>query len=333
MPRLRLVAAAILALSLAATAARANESAAEIGRGGLVLKKHDGIAMRSEDLYVSASQIRVKYVFVNTTGRDIRTIVAFPLPDINWDEPRSIEHGASFPFRTTVEGAPIKAAVELRAFKGGVEHTALLKRLRVPLDASSLTATGEALDRLPPEDRQKLLALGLVRDVEESPGEHRLAPAWTLMTTFWWVQTFPAGKPLHVEHAYTPSVGDGSIRLVGDEDSDFDPGSDELAQMRREYCVDDAFLAALARLKQETGPNGFGEQRVDYVLKTGANWKEPIGDFRLVLDKGAPANLLSVCETGLRKISPTRFEVRRTNFTPKSDLHVLILVRAPRQED
>jgi hypothetical protein len=40
------------------------------------------------------------------------------------------------------------------------------------------------------------------------------------------------------------------------------------------------------------------------VLVTEANWKAPIGDFHMVIDKGAPANLVSFCGTGVRKTGP-----------------------------
>ena len=39
------------------------------------------------------------------------------------------------------------------------------------------------------------------------------------------------------------------------------------------------------------------------------------------------ANLVSFCGEGIRKIAPTRFEMRKSDFTPKSDLYVLILER------
>jgi hypothetical protein len=39
------------------------------------------------------------------------------------------------------------------------------------------------------------------------------------------------------------------------------------------------------------------------------------------------ANLVSFCGEGVRKIAPTRFEMRKSDFTPKSDLYVLILER------
>jgi len=67
------------------------------------------------------------------------------------------------------------------------------------------------------------------------------------------------------------------------------------------------------------------ETWVDYILTTGANWAEPIGDFRLVVDKGSSRNLVSFCGEGVRKISSTRCETRRRNYTPTSDLSVLIL--------
>lgn len=43
-----------------------------------------------------------------------------------------------------------------------------------------------------------------------------------------------------------------------------------------------------------------------------------------MVDKGSPDNLVSFCMSGVKKISPTQFEVRRTNFEPKGDLDVLI---------
>ena len=50
----------------------------------------------------------------------------------------------------------------------------------------------------------------------------------------------------------------------------------------------------------------------------------------MVVDKGAPANLVSFCADGVKKIGPTEFEVRHTNFTPTRDVSIVIL--APRQD-
>ena len=64
---------------------------------------------------------------------------------------------------------------------------------------------------------------------------------------------------------------------------------------------------------------------LDYTLVTGANWSGPIGEFRLVVDKGSEDNVVSFCADGVRRISPTQFEVRYSNYTPTRDLNVLII--------
>jgi hypothetical protein len=50
-----------------------------------------------------------------------------------------------------------------------------------------------------------------------------------------------------------------------------------------------------------------------------------------VVDKGAPANLVSFCGECVKKIAPTRFEMRKTDYTPDGNFSVLILKRMPRQ--
>ena len=102
-----------------------------------------------------------------------------------------------------------------------------------------------------------------------------------------------------------------------------------MARYRRDYCIDDAFLAGfdarLARHRQSPTFTTYGETWIGYALSPGANWKGPIGDFRLVVDKGSADNLVSFCMDGVRKIAPTRFEVRKTAFEPARDLKVLIV--------
>jgi hypothetical protein len=91
--------------------------------------------------------------------------------------------------------------------------------------------------------------------------------------------------------------------------------------------MDAGFVAAAAKAQQKAKQsNGYvGEQRIDYILTTGANWAGPIADFTLTVDKGRPDNLISFCASGVKKLSPTQFQVHYTNFTPTADLAILIL--------
>lgn len=322
----KLAVAALVAACLAAPAA-ANDSVASLRAGGLVLERTDGIVMRSEDLYVSAREIRVDYRFFNRTDRDIVTLVAFPMPDIvgrpegdlglPGDDPLRLT-----PFRTTVDGRAVSASVEQKAVVGGVDHSELLRGLGVPL-APHLAETGAALAALPRPQIDMLVEMALIEDrswTMDGRTEVDLAPLWTLKTTHYWAQVFPAGRELRVHHRYVPAVGRSAGSAFGDPEL---MGSEYLDEQAATYCADDAFTAAAARMRRRG--LYLTETWIDYVLTTGANWAEPIGEFRLVVDKGSPANLVSFCADGVRRLDSTRFEVRRRNFTSERDLSVLIL--------
>jgi hypothetical protein len=338
MNRIRIVLAAGLAAMTLAPLAQlaANDSIAETAAGGLVLKQTDEIDMVSEDLYVSAAQVRVRYAFRNRTARDVRATVAFPMPDRNLAELRDSNEAFPSDFATRVDGRPVEMRVERRALLGGVDHSALLERLGVPvvIGESPVAFVGRALDGLPEADRRRLAELGLAEWTEWDEGrgmERHLQPLWTVKETWHWQQLFPAGRDLVVEHQYTPGTGMSMGSAIATREGRASP---EGRRAIEEFCVDSQFLAALDRLARRASTPEFpllDEQRVRYVLSTGANWRSPIGDFRLVVDKGAPDAIVSFCGSGLRRIGPTQFEMRRRNWRPTADLNVLIIHPEPRR--
>jgi len=314
--------------------APANDSSAQLATGGLVLTKTDAIEMRSENLSISDKLVHVHYVFANTSGHDVTMLVAFPLPDVTVDGP---DDNISIPtqsptnflaFKTVVDGQRVNAQVEQKAFKNNVDQTALLRGLGIPL-APQLPSTDEALTRLPAAAQKQLEGMGMAMDDSFDEGKglvHQLQATWTLKTTYYWQQTFPAGKAVIVDHQYQPSVGGSAGTAWGDPtyatEQDYSSG-------RALYCIDDDFMAAAtaryvaAQAGKETD---FAEERIRYVLITGANWKAPIGDFTMTIDKGATNRVVSFCGNGVKKIGPTQFQVHYTNFTPTKDVAILILI-------
>ena len=139
-------------------------------------------------------------------------------------------------------------------------------------------------------------------------------------------QVFPAGKTVSVQHRYKPlaggSVGGGLSMPYREED-------EWAREKTKRYCVEDGWYksldAGVAKRKTEAFPSPYSEIWLGYVLKSGANWKGPIKYFRLVIDKGKADSMVSFCGDGVKKISPTQFEVRKKNFEPTQDLNVLIV--------
>ena len=332
--RASLTVGVVAILGLGAGAAAANDSTAELTTGGLVLGKTADIAMRSEDLAISEKEIVVRYRFFNGAPEDRTVTIAFPMPDIvgrtpddNYAIP-SPDAANFLDFRTTVDGEPVRAEYEQKALAGGVDVSARLHTLGVPLSVRSEAAYA-ALDRLPRAEQDRLVQEGLAMVDEYDVGkgvERHLVPTWTFRSSFYWRQTFPASREVVVEHRYTPSLG-GTVGSAL-EATPIDPAT--LADYKRPYCVDSDFLGSLRGAQARARAGGemtFYENRIAYVLTTGANWAGPIGDFRLTVDKGAPNSLVSFCEEGVKKIGPTTFEVRHANFTPARDLDILILYR------
>jgi hypothetical protein len=160
-------------------------------------------------------------------------------------------------------------------------------------------------------------------------GEPFYDPAWTLTTSVVRQQTFPPGKPVIVEHRYRTSVGvsfDSVLRQGLRQNKGLEA---EVQRYKTTYCILDDFLKAVDRLAgtDEANKARLIERRVAYVLSTGANWAGPIRDFHLVVDKGQPDRVVSFCGEGLKKISPTAFEMRARDFTPARDLNILIVGR------
>lgn len=331
--RLAFIAAALAALA-AMPAAYANDSSAEKAAGGLVLRQSRDIDMVSEDLFVSPAQIRIRYVFRNRSGRPVTTIVAFPMPDR--DLLYEMESEVSYPadFHTLVEGRPVRMSVERKAIVRGVDQSAALARLHVPVTPPAgqrASFIADIIERLPRADRARLARLGLIDAESFSAPQGQILPSWTVRETWYWRQTFPAGRTLNVAHNYTPGVGGtAGVALENLEYRNNENGRAEQA----EYCTDREFLAALDRMT-ERAQNDRGswptEARIRYILTTGGNWRAPIGDFHMVVDKGRADSIMSFCGQGVRRISPTQFEVRHRNWRPDRDLAVLIVTAEPRE--
>jgi hypothetical protein len=288
--------------------AGANDSSAELAIGGLVFTKNTSIEMLSEDLFLSTEQIRVRYRFYNSSNDDVVVHVAFPLPDLKVDPDDDVtvvptDDPLNFVgFSTDVDGQAVHANIEQKAIIDNQDKSAELRQLGISLSPY----------HLPHE-----ISAGLKSDLERRGFINGGGiPNWTLKTTFYWEQRFPARRELVVEHRYKPSVGS----------TVYQPTSD-LAEVLKgplysKYCIEKSFLNDLSKKHDQ-----FGQVRIDYILTTGANWSGPIRQFRVVVDKGAPESLVSFCGQNVRKIAPAQFEMKLNNFIPRSNLSVLILER------
>lgn len=330
---------ALLVLGVCTAPSFANDSSAAIGLGGLELTRNDAISMDSEDLFLSRQLVTVTYRFTNSSGKDVETLVSFPLPSLPngiegyIDAPSFSDWREQLEFKTLVDGKPATlgyhevVTLVNRPDAKGVE--ARLKALGWPVRHwDDYEFVEKYVNKLPQTDKDSLVAEGLLH--KEADSEY-YSPNWQVQAHVTRKQLFPAGKTITVEHSYKPIAG-GSVG--GMLTPEFRKENEYFREYQAAYCIDIAFLKGFdkrfnaERAKAKARGDEYGvaytEHWLDYVLKSGANWKGPIKDFRLVVDKDKPENLVSFCMDGVKKISPTRFEVRKSNFEPDRDIQILI---------
>ncbi|EJZ20464.1 DUF4424 domain-containing protein [Rhizobium sp. Pop5] len=314
----------LVATAAIASPALANDTLAEVKTGGLVFAQSEDVSMAEEDLFISASEVRVDYVFENTSDKDVESLVAFPMPDItgrvDGDTAISDYDSDNFlHFSTVQDGKAITAKLQQRVISLGIDVTDELAKQGIPLLPLS-QKTAEALAKLPQTVRKDWIARGLIYPMTEN----ELVPLWTLRSTYWWRTVFPAKTKITVQHRYKPAVG-GTVAISFLDNGE--PKGERFEEYSRKYCLDSDFVrVAQQRFREaETSGANYTESWISYVLSTGSNWAGPIRRFQLTIDKGKPGSLISFCGSNVQKIGPTTFRMAAEDFDPDKDLDILIL--------
>jgi hypothetical protein len=159
-------------------------------------------------------------------------------------------------------------------------------------------------------------------------GRQQYAPGWIVKTSAVRQQIFPPTGTVTVEHQYRPSVGSSPDTILRSSLRRSSALSQEVARYRKEYCVQDGFLAELDKRAGSSQANTakLQERRISYVLKTGANWAGPIRSFKLTIDPGGSDRLVSFCPGRLKASSTgSTFEYTASDFKPDADLKILVI--------
>lgn len=321
--------AAWLAACAVSAGALANDSTGRIGSNGLVLVQSDSIEMREEILIISVDRIDVKYRYVNTSGSEIDTLVAFPMPSFGWNPGMAqwdTHVGPMKSFKTRIDGVERPAQVDVKAFLGGRDITRDL--LSTGLSSRAIVESLQC-------DSQSVAVAcwGDLKPVMQERGyiTPQGWPKWEAQETAYWPMKFPPRKEVRVEHSYAPLLGASYAR--------HEPGRPLIAghpwaefgnKDSREGCVDDNTArqveASRRRAKVPAGAAGawwLTMRDVEYVLGTGRNWKGPIQRFVLRIEKSRPTQVVSLCFPAKPRRSDDRvieYEVR--NFVPQDKLVV-----------
>jgi hypothetical protein len=308
------------------------DSTAELSVGGLTFARNPDLSIESEELTITIDEVRIRYKFLNQSPNPLTATLAFPLPDIDLSEADNYAIPSADPvnfvdFKTTVDGKPVTFNVSQRAFLGDKDISAKIKATGLPM--LPIGTRQDSVAKLPAEAKERLLNEGLLIPAGiDAKGQQLHAGSWTVKTSATRQQTFPAGKPVMIEHRYRTSMGVSFDTILRKGLRENAAMTAEVNRYRTAYCVAEDLLRGIDRIAGDAEGNvaGLRERRIVHLLKgASSNPPTPIKDLRIVVDKGKPDRLVSFCLDNVTKISPTSFEIRMRDYTPDRDLKILLI--------
>jgi len=307
---------ALLLLATLCTIAKADDGAASIAAGGIVMKHEPRITMQKEVLRISATKVQVDYEFRNDTNTDITTEVAFPVPGykLDWDE-RSIKEQSFDDFQLTVENQLVHFEVEIKATLKGRDVSAQLKKYGIDIGTfghyNEEAFNAPDIQKLSPAQKSALVHAGLI-DLDTFS---RYLPGWTVEKKYYWLQTFPAHAIVHISHEYTPVLGNSNTIGLG-------PTPKQDSFEAKSVCIDPSLRNQLSKLAANP-ENEVSISYVDFILTTANTWKTPIEDFTLIVERTDPKDTVSFCWDGpVEKLDANKFQAHANNLIPTKELHI-----------
>jgi len=309
-----------LMICLSPIPASADDGAASIAAGGLVLMKREPrITMAKEVLAISENKVEVDYDFRNDSESDITTEVAFPIPAYGFRSGERNPTKQGFDdFRLWVGDSPAQFSTEVRAIVSRHDVTALLRSFHIDIATfghySESTERSADLERLTVAQRDRLLALKVI-EVEGNS----LSPLWMVQKKYHWTQRFPTHSTVHIKHEYTPWLGSSNS-----VDSEWlRTGKNAMPDEELPSVCPTASLLSLLRRDSRTNKRAYAIAYVDFILTTANTWKQPIEDFTLKVRRDRRTDLVSFRWNGpVNRIDANDFLAETRNFVPSKELRI-----------
>ncbi len=301
---------------------------------GIVVRDERNIQIEREDLYISSKKIEVFYIFRNDSDKDITSEVAFPIPPYDYgrgDIPHDIKYPVHSDFTVEVNGTRQKYSEITRALIDGKDYTDTLKQLNISIKDFNESRWGYGVFsnkffKQSKSVQQKLIDMNVVSIDEILEGQPHASPAWSVETTYFWKQVFPAKSVVRIKHSYTPNP---SHTKNPGEDKDFinrnraiNPWKTDVSEI---LCFNDELKKWKKQLTRQ-----MNTAIIDYILTTANHWKKPIKEFNLIIEadpRKENSERVSTCfeRNRLKKINDHRYELTIKDFEPREEISVYFM--------
>lgn len=322
-----LLAFCLTALLVPPSWAVADDTRFATAAGGIEFEKSSDISMQEEVLKITPEEIDVSFRFLNETKKPISATLAFPFPityveHSNWENPDRLPLPIDVEdFKLWVDGQPLPTKRENRFELNGKNVAASLSEFG--LNEVDPEALHLKIQKLSPDVKERLIREGLLVLDKHTYWHKR---AWDIRALYLWEQQFPPGAIVQVRHTYRPYVGLNSISLPTIEEGEHTCFNFEFSKLIHAKLYSPKGLELFEwDSPGHSSSDNFSDEDVrpahdvEYVLKTGANWKGPIRKFTLEVEGAA---YVGACFEGDRFSARSSLRLQRENYLPTADVRV-----------
>lgn len=307
----------------------ANDSSYGSQNGTFRLEKSADVSLKKETLTVSLRRITVDYVFKNESSRPLVIPTVFPMPPMIFSDGDTNTIGG---FTVAVDGRSLEPKRHLVALFGGVDITSQLRKqgwnearlVELLKIGGRYGSEGERRRALIPVD---WISKGWI----SGEGE----PRFTLQEYFTWELEMQPWQQRSVRHSYAPSRL-STVPITGEDLLQWEgavetwPDQKNKPAPRTRAVIREADPALAERLGDpKTRERFFEPTYLEYKLTTGGNWKGPIQDFTLIIEKRSAGTVFTdyahpqLQAMEIRRPDSNTILYHATDFVPQEELRFL----------
>lgn len=296
--------AIVVAISAAAGPVAARDA---LAINSLMVAPHPGLIIERIEIVLTPATARMTYRIRNTSATAVKALLALPMPDIDrytfsadTRRPLPADRVNFLQAAVTAAGRPVPLASQQRATVFGLDVTARLAELRLPL-APFEPDLARVIRALPTGDKARLVEQGIL--VRESNSH---LPNWSLHSTIHWIQEFPPATSITIEATQVPLVGVEAATAAA------------LDKAATHECLDRNRAA-----NQRAVASGSEPTITTLALAFATSfWPEPIGQLSLRVEPIEAGTLVSTCYGRLERSGPNSFEITRRDVVEDADVRV-----------
>lgn len=243
---------------------------------------------------ITAPETRYGYFIVSSIGADLDAFAGVMGADPSRD-PASL--------KVTVDGKPVTLETIARVNAAGIDATALLESLKVPLTPFG-AASKAAIAALAPDVKADLVARGLL------DGDK---PNWFMDVSHGFKLVFEPGRTTEVAYETRPVVGKLDQAIEARKGKVFYGETEDLSEA---LCLTKEQSAEVKKktLARKDGKPAYTLRQLSLAAGAPNHLAEDNGKVEVTVDVPRPVDMLASCALTLKKAGPTRYEFKSPTY-------------------